>query len=152
MVNFFKTLGIIVLGILSPISYAFVLVGLFIIIDTILAMLVKYTYAKKNNLPNPLTSKKFGGVIIKSIIYNLALLSGLFIDLFFIDFITELVPLSIDYLVTKVLLILMLFRESMSIDESVRYINDNKGFKYYLTEAFKHIKYFKDEVIKLFKN
>lgn len=138
------------LALLSPVWLAVVIVILIVLLDTFVAVLSKYTVAKKDNKPSPITSRKFGMIIIKLILYGLGILIGFSLDWFLVDVLMN-VPGSIEWLITKIITIVIVSIETLSIDESIRYMNNGKGIAYYINKILNSAIQFKNKIAELIK-
>ena len=138
------------LALLSPVWLAVVIVILIVLLDTFVAILSKYTMAKKNDKPSPITSRKFGMIIIKLILYGIAILTGFSLDWFLADVLVN-VPGAIEWLITKIVTIVIVSVETLSIDESIRYMNNNKGIAYYINTFIKFAIKLKSKITELIK-
>lgn len=138
------------LALLSPAWLAVVIVILIVLLDTFIAILSKHTVAKKDNKPSPITSRKFGMIIIKLILYGLGILIGFSLDWFLVDVLAN-VPGSIEWLITKIITIVLVSIETLSIDESIRYMNKGKGIAYYINKFIKIAIKFKSKIAELIK-
>lgn len=138
------------LALLSPVWLAVVIVILIVLLDTFVAVLSKYTVAKKDNKPSPITSRKFGMIIIKLILYGFAILTGFALDWFLVDVLMN-IPGSIEWLITKIITIVIVSIEVLSIDESLRYMNNDKGIAYYVDKILNSAIQFKNKIAELIK-
>ena len=138
------------LALLAPVWLAIVIVILVVLLDTFTAMLSKHLVAKRDNKPSPITSRKFGMIIIKLILYCIAILTGFVLDVFLIDVLLN-IPGSIEWFITKVITIVIVSVETLSIDESIRNMNNNKGIAYYLNTFIKAAIKFKSKIAELIK-
>lgn len=114
-----------------PVVPLILLVGGFILIDTILGVWA----AKKRG--EKITSRKLGNIIPKMILYQMAVLSAFVLDVWllgeFIKFI-----LSIDLLFTKLVAMTLIFIEILSINENFTFITGKnlfQSFKLMITRA-----------------
>lgn len=113
-------------------------------------MLSKHTVAKKDNKPSPITSRKFGMIIIKLILYGIGILTGFALDYFLIDVLAN-IPGAIEWLITKIITIVIVSIETLSIDESIRYMNNDKGIAYYINKILNSAIQFKNKIAELIK-
>lgn len=143
MTEIIKTLGILLFAFLAPIKLALVLVSLLILLDTVVAISVKHYVAKRKfpDKPSPITSKKFAWVIMKTLLYNIAIVMGFILDIFLVGAAGTI--FGIPYLITKGILLMIIVREGISLDESLRHANQDRGIKYYfqkMIDVLKHLK------------
>ena len=138
------------LALLSPVWLAVVIVILIVLLDTFVAILSKHTMAKRQNQPSPITSRKAGMIIIKLILYGFAILTGFALDWFLMDVLIN-VPGSIEWLITKIITIVIVSIETLSIDESIRYMNNGKGIAYYINTFLKFAVQLKSKIAELIK-
>lgn len=106
--------------------------------------------AKKDNKPSPITSRKFGMIVIKLILYGIAILTGFALDYFLIDVLVN-IPGAIEWLITKIITIVIVSIETLSIDESIRYMNGDKGIAYYINTFIKFAVQLKSKIAELIK-
>lgn len=138
------------LALLSPVWLAVVIVILIVLLDTFIAILSKHTVAKKHNEPSPITSRKAGMIIIKLILYGIAILTGFALDWFLMDVLAN-VPGAIEWLITKIIVIVLVSIETLSIDESIRFMNNDRGIAYYINKFIKIGIQFKNKIAELIK-
>lgn len=138
------------LAIMSPVWLAILIVILVVLLDTFTAMLSKHIIAKRNDEPSPITSKKFGMIIIKLILYGIGILTGFALDFFLIDVLAN-IPGSIEWIITKIITIVIVSVETMSIDESIRAMNNDRGIAYYINKILKIAVDFKTKIAELIK-
>lgn len=138
------------LALLSPAWLAVVIVILVVLLDTFVAILSKHTVAKRDNKPSPITSRKAGMIIIKLILYGIAILIGFALDWFLSDVLAN-IPGSIEWLITKIITIVLVSIETLSIDESIREMNNDRGIAYYINKFIKIGIQFKNKIAELIK-
>jgi hypothetical protein len=133
-----KYLFMAAIGLLSPIKYLLVLVGLFILMDTILGI----WNAKKQQIK--ITSAKLSAVLSKMFVYQAIVILAYIID---VNLLGGIVGLFVDVplIVTKIATLMVLVNESYSIDEKIRSLNDEKGIWFYFTRSLKVAKVLKKE-------
>jgi hypothetical protein len=113
---------------LSPVFPLILLVGLFILTDTIFGV---YTSWK---LGHDIKSRKLARLISKLVVYTGAILLVFGLDYIILSsFIGGLI-------VTKVGAGVLCFIEGFSIDEKIRKINNNKGIVHYLKLCYKFVR------------
>lgn len=124
-----------------PIQPLLLLVGIFILSDTILGV---WAACKSNE---PITSRKLASLIPKMLLYQAAVLVGYMLDVFLVnEFVLMLV--SVNLLCTKLIAMTLIFIEVLSINENFEVITGKnlfKSFKSFLTRSAK----IKDEVTNL---
>jgi hypothetical protein len=113
---------------LAPTYPLILLVGIFIIVDTLFGV---YTSWK---LGVPILSRKLARLISKLVVYTTVILLVYLLDYNIISHFTTLM------LPTKLAAGALCFIEGFSIDEKIRKINDNKGTVFYLTKMFNFLK------------
>ena len=128
-----KELGIGVLSVLgvflSPVFPLILLVGFFIVCDTVFGMFTAY------KLKKDITSRKLSRIIAKILIYTTSILLVYGLDkLVFAEFIES------EMLITKLGAGTLCFIELFSIDENIRKINKDKGIMHYITKLFDTVK------------
>lgn len=138
------------LALLSPVWLAVIIVILVVLLDTFTAMLSKHTVAKKDNKPSPITSRKFGMIVIKLILYGLAILTGFALDYFLIDVLVN-IPGAIEWIITKIVTIVIVSVETLSIDESIRAMNNDKGIVYYINKILNSAIKLKSKIAELIR-
>lgn len=134
----FKWLMMSAVGLLSPIKYLLILVGIFIIIDTVLGI----WNAKKQKIK--ITSSKLSAVLSKMFVYQ-----GIVILAYAIDtaILGGIVSLFVDtpLIITKLAALLVMINEGFSIDEKVRSLNNERGTWFYFKRALGVAKFLKKE-------
>jgi hypothetical protein len=101
--------GVIIYSILSPIIPVMVVTGLLILIDTVVGVYRAW------KLREPITSRKFGNVISKMLLYQVAIFSGFMIEVYIID---SIIP------ITRVIAGVITFTELFSILENISKITN----------------------------
>ena len=118
--------------VLTPTYPLILLVGLFIVADTIAGLYTSW------RLGQDIKSRKLARLISKLFVYTGAILLVFGLDTIILShFIGGLV-------ITKIGAGVLCFIEGFSIDEKIRNVNNDKGIVYYLTLCFKFLKGFKD--------
>jgi len=141
--NIFIFFGVVV-GLLAPIKYMLLLVGIFIIIDTIFGIYA----AKKNKIK--ITSSRLSKIISKMFVYQATVILMFFLD---VNLIGEFLFYFIDikFLLTKVTAIMLIVNEFYSVDEKLRMVNNERGIWFYFKRLIGLTKHIKKEV-KQFEN
>jgi hypothetical protein len=114
---------------LIPVYPLIVLVGLFIMADTVFGI-----YASWRTGTN-ITSRKLARVISKLIVYTGAILLVFGLDILIFSMFIE-----TELMVTKLGAGVLCFIEGFSVDEKIRKVNNDKGIVYYLSKFFKFLK------------
>jgi hypothetical protein len=118
---------------IEPVFPLIILVGIFIIADTIFGV-----WSSKK-LGKPIISRKLFRLVSKFVVYTTSILLVWGLDSLIIsEFITP-------FLTTKIVAAVLCFIEGFSIDEKLRSINEGKGVIYYLDKFTKFIKGVKDK-------
>lgn len=133
-----KYLFLAAIGLLSPIKYLLIIVGLFILMDTILGV----WNAKKQQIK--ITSAKLSAVLSKMFVYQGIVILAYIID---VNLLGGIVGLFVDVplIVTKIATLMVLVNESYSIDEKVRSLNNERGTWFYIKRALGVAKTLKKE-------
>lgn len=120
---------------LTPAIPLVLLVGIFIIADTIMGLY------KSWKLNEPIVSRKLARLITKFIAYTGSILLIYGLDVLILsDFING------DLLITKIGAAVLCFIEGFSMDEKLRLLNENRGVVYYVKSLLKTFKRFKEKV------
>lgn len=130
----FMTIGLFLL----PVKPLILLVGLFIIADTIMGL----TAAIINK--QPLLSRKLARLVIKMILYTSVVLLVYGLDMLILSDILGLD--SSKFITTKIAAGSLCVIEAFSIDEKIRKINNDKGAKYYWNKIIKTFKSVKSDI------
>jgi hypothetical protein len=117
--NFF-TYFTVVIGLLSPIKYILLLVGLSILADTIFGVYAAKKTGKK------ITSRRLSAFISKMLIYQTVVITMFAIDTLLLGEFLMLF-ISIPFVATKITALLLIINETISIDEKLRMLNPEKG-------------------------
>jgi hypothetical protein len=123
-----KTFFLAAIGLLSPIKYLLILVGLFILIDTVVGIWA----ARKQHIV--ITSRRLSSVLSKMLVYQGIVILAYALDKLILGGIVS-VFIDVPLLVTKIATLIILVNESFSIDEKVRILNKNKGTWFYFKRA-----------------
>jgi len=116
-----------------PIQPLLILVGLFILSDTVLGVWA----AMKNG--EKITSKKLGAIIPKMLLYQSAVVIGFLLDTYLLNEFVMLI-VSVDLLVTKMIAMTLVYIEILSINENFEVITTKnlfQSFKKLITRAAK---------------
>jgi hypothetical protein len=118
--------------ILAPTYPLILLVGLFIVADTIAGLYTSW------RLKEPIVSRKLARLVSKLFIYTGAILLVFGLDTIILSYFID------GLVITKIGAGVLCFIEGFSIDEKIRKINDNKGIVFYLKKLFAFVKGIKD--------
>lgn len=158
MKNYLTFLFIAVLGFFAPIQYFFVLSLYLVTFDSIFAMVVKKRINKKRkklgleeDLSLTITSNRFLKMFPKILLYYSGLILGYMTDIIFEELILSILGSVIMMPFTYFFLLIIVFRELMSIDETLRLANNKKGLEFYFEAIVDKIKLIKKTVGELFK-
>lgn len=114
-----------ILGLLAPVKWIILLIGLFIILDTGFGIWAAKKTGKK------ITSTRFSSVISKMFIYQAVVLLLFGIDVVILgDFIKLFI--GIPYVITKAAALIIIVNEGYSIDEKLKNVNPGKGLWFYV--------------------
>lgn len=119
--DWFRGLSISILSFFLPIVPLLLLVGLFILCDTILGIWA----AKKRG--ERITSRKLGNIVPKMILYQAAVLVGYVLDVFLLSEFVNYI-FSIDLLITKLIAMTLIFIETLSLNENIECISGKNLF------------------------
>jgi hypothetical protein len=119
-----------------PIQPLLLIIGGFIAMDTVLGVTKAYVTKQTVN------SHKLSRVVFKMLIYQVVILLLYPIDVFIIG--SEL--FGYEHFVTKLGAFILLFVESLSIEENIKALNNDKGFKYYFEKLLKTLKEAKSQI------
>lgn len=118
-----KLLFAMIFGLLAPIQGLLILVGVFILIDTIMGIWA----AKKAG--STITSYKLSAMLSKMFIYQLIVIVAYALDKLILGELTGLF-VDINLLITKIATLFVIGNELFSIDEKMRIIRGGKGIWY----------------------
>jgi len=119
-----------------PIQPLLIIIGSFIAMDTVLGVCKAYITKQ------PVTSMKLSRVIFKMLIYQAVVLLLYPIDVFIIG--SEL--FGYENFATKLGAFILIFIESLSIEENIKALNHGKGFKYYFEKLINSLKTAKEQI------
>ena len=126
----------------APIWATILLIGVAVFADTIVGI------ARSIKLKQPIVSRKLFRFASKSFRYcGFIMLFFGFDKLLLNEFVCHF--FSIQFALTKLMAIIVMSIEFYSIDESIRMMNKNKGFKHYATRLLKDVKNGKEELNEL---
>jgi len=129
----------------APIWATIILIGVVVFADTMVGI------ARSIKLKQPIVSRKLYRFASKSVVYcGFVMIFFGFDKLLLNEFVKHF--FSIDYALTKLMSIFIMAIEFYSIDESIRLMNNDKGFKYYATKFLKDVKKGKEEINELKEN
>jgi len=132
----FITLWTALLVFFVPIQPLLIIIGSFIAMDTVLGVCKSYITKQ------PITSMRLSRVIFKMLIYQAVVLMLYPIDVFIIS--SEL--FGYENFATKLGAFILIFIESLSIEENIKAINKGKGFKYYFEKLIGSLKSAKEQI------
>lgn len=122
IMDYLKALSISVLTFFLPIVPLLLLIGLFILCDTILGVWAAIKRGEK------ITSRKLGNIVPKMLLYQGAVLVGYVLDhLLLGEFVNHI--FNIDMLITKLIAMTLIFIESVSLNENMESITGKNIFK-----------------------
>lgn len=119
-----------------PIKPLLLIVGGFIMLDTILGVTKAYVTKK------PINSHKLSRVIFKMLIYQFVIILLYPIDVYIIG---ESL-FGYENFATKLGVFILLFIEALSIEENVKAINKDRGFKFYFEKLLRTLKSAKKQI------
>ncbi len=122
ILDYLKALSISTLSFFLPIVPLILLVGLFILCDTILGIWAAIKRGER------ITSRKLGNIVPKMLLYQGAVLVGYVLDhLLLGEFVSYV--FNIDMLITKLIAMTLIFIESVSLNENMECITGKNIFK-----------------------
>lgn len=126
----------------TPIAPLMLIVATFIIADTILGV------TKAIVLKRKFTSHKLSRLIFKMFFYQLTIVLIFPIDIYLLgnDF------YDYEFLATKIATFILIFVESLSIEENIKAINNDKGFKYYFEKLIIAVRAGKEKLVEIKKD
>ena len=126
----------------APIWATILLIGVAVFMDTIMGLI------RSIKLKQPIVSRKLYRFASKSAVYvTFIMLLFAFDKLLLNEFVMQF--FSVQFALTKLMAIFLMSIEFYSIDESIRMMNDDKGFKYYSTKLIKDVKKGKEQINEL---
>jgi len=138
--NYLKALSVSILTFFVPIIPLLLLVGLFILSDTILGVWAANKRGEK------ITSRKLGNMVPKMLLYQGSVIIGYMLDVWLLGEFVNFV-FSVDMLITKLIAMTLIFIESLSLNENIESITNKnifKSFKEMITRAAKVKQQIKD--------
>ena len=138
--SIFALIGLLVVF-FTPIAPLMLIVAGFIITDTIVGITKVIALKKK------FTSHKFSRLIFKMFVYQIVICLLFPIDIFLIGHDI----FGYKFFATKVGTFVLIFVESLSIEENIKAINNGKGFQYYFLKLVDTVTSFKEKVVKVKK-
>lgn len=142
---------------LTPLKWMFVLSLYLVIFDSVFAMFAKKHInrkRKKNGLEPDLSlsinSSRFAKIIPKMIMYYSSIFMGYLLDLGLADIIVGIIGNTIAMPFTYMILLIILVREIMSVNETLKLVNSSKGIVYYSNMIYNGTKLFKEKITELF--
>lgn len=121
----------------TPIAPLMMIVAGFIIADTILGV------TKSIKLKRKFTSHKLSRLIFKMFFYQMVICMLFPIDVYLIGHDI----FGYQFFATKIGTFILIFVESLSIEENIKAINKDKGFRYYFEKLLKAVKQGKEKII-----
>lgn len=136
----FKFVLLFVFGLLAPIKGILILIGVFIVIDTVLGIMA----AKKQKIK--ITSNRFSAMLSKSLVYQLIVIIAFAIDKLILgDFIALFFEGDMTLMTTKVTALFVFVNEGFSIDEKIKILRNGKGAWYHFKKVLGLAKLVKKE-------
>ena len=130
---------------LAPIYGLLVLVGAFILADTVMGIYSSYINGK------PILSRKLQRALVKSVLYSSTFLLFYGIDTLIInDALLEFV--RVPLFLSKSVCVFLISIELFSIDEKIRSINKGKGFKFYFDRLLGELKIYRKKISDITEN
>jgi len=126
----------------TPIAPLMLIVAMFIVLDTLLGV------TKAIRLKHKFTSHKLSRLIFKMFFYQMLIMMLYPIDIYLIQD----ALFGYDLFATRAGTLVLVFVESLSIEENVKAINKDKGFQYYFNKLVKVVKEAKDKIIEAKKD
>lgn len=144
---------------LAPIQWMLFLALYLVSFDTIFAMIVKKRInnkRKKKGLPEDLSlsinSTRFSKSLLKVLIYMTSLVMGAICDYVFLPIILTLFGAAVTMPFVYIVLLIIVTRELMSIDETVKLANNGLGVTYYLNKGYIALKILKEKISEILNN
>lgn len=136
MKEFTFTLSAVAVVFFTPIAPLMLLVAMFIVLDTLLGV------TKAIKLNHKFTSHKLSRLAFKMFFYQMLIMMLYPIDIFLIQD----ALFGYDLFATRSGVLVLIFIESLSIEENIKAINKNKGFQYYFTKLIELVKSIKTKI------
>lgn len=122
----------------APIVPLLIMVGMFIFADTVFGLIASY------KLKTPIVSRKLSRIVSKMFVYQGVVLLFFALDHLIINDMVML-AISVKYILTKVVSLMLVSIECFSIDEKIRGFNNGKGVSFYFKRLLKLAKDLKKE-------
>lgn len=122
----------------APISSLLVLVGFAIVSDTIVGLYSSY------KTKTPILSRKLARIVSKMFVYQGVVLLFFAMDKLIINELSTM-AISVQFITTKIVSLMLVSIECYSIDEKIRNFNKGNGIKFYFTRLLKLTKTLKKE-------
>lgn len=122
----------------TPISGLLILVGIAIFADTIFGLYSSY------RLKSPILSRKLGRIISKMFVYQGVILLFFGIDYLIMNEILMTI-ISVNFMLTKIVSLMLISIECYSIDEKIRNFNNEQGVSFYFKRLLKLAKSLKKD-------
>jgi len=122
----------------APISSLLVLVGMAIVSDTIVGLYSSY------KTKTPILSRKLARIVSKMFVYQGVVLLFFAMDKLIINELTT-IAISVQFITTKIVSLMLVSIECYSIDEKIRNFNNGKGIQFYFIRVLKLTKTLKKE-------
>lgn len=138
MKTLFTSLLLSLVAFFAPISSLLVLVGFAIVSDTIVGIYSSY------KTKTPILSRKLARIVSKMFVYQGVVLLFFAMDKLIINELSTM-AISIQFITTKIVSLMLVSIECYSIDEKIRNFNKGNGIKFYFTRLLKLTKTLKKE-------
>lgn len=122
----------------APISSLLVLVGFAIVSDTMVGLYSSY------KTKTPILSRKLARIVSKMFVYQGVVLLFFAMDKLIINELSAM-AISVQFITTKIVSLMLVSIECYSIDEKIRNFNKGNGIKFYFTRLLKLTKTLKKE-------
>ena len=137
MKEFTLTLIAVAVVFFTPIAPLMLLVAMFIVLDTFLGV------TKAIKLNHKFTSHKLSRLVFKMFFYQMLIMMLYPIDLFLI----QEALFGYELFATRAGVLVLIFIESLSIEENIKAINNDKGFQHYFNKLVEFIKSVKTKIV-----
>lgn len=121
----------------TPIAPLMLLVAMFIVLDTLLGV------TKAIKLNHKFTSHKLSRLAFKMFFYQMLIMMLYPIDIFLIQD----ALFGYELFATRSGVLVLIFIESLSIEENIKAVNNDKGFQYYFNKLVELIKSVKTKIV-----
>lgn len=122
----------------APIVPLLIMVGMFIFADTVFGLIASY------KLKTPIVSRKLSRIVSKMFVYQGVVLLFFAMDKLIINELSAM-AISVQFITTKIVSLMLVSIECYSIDEKIRNFNKGNGIKFYFTRLLKLTKTLKKE-------